>query len=61
MSVARATARPGRPQEEWDTVEFEKVAKAQEAVEKAINRDKSRDVKVDPVKSSCVYFILINN
>merc|ERR1711874_734712 len=40
----------GDHRRKWDTVEFEKVAKAREDVEKAINRDKSRDVKEDPVK-----------
>ena len=41
---------PAGHRRKWDTVEFEKVAKAREDVEKAINRDKSRDVKEDPVK-----------
>ena len=34
----------------WDSVEYEKAAKAREDVEKAINRDRSHDPKVDPVK-----------
>merc|ERR1712062_469508 len=34
----------------WDTLEFEKVAKAREDVDRAINRDRSRDIKEDPVK-----------
>ena len=47
---ARHSKAPADHRRKWDTVEFEKVAKAREDVEKAINRDKSRDVKEDPVK-----------
>ena len=41
---------PADHRRKWDTLEFEKSAKAREDVEKAINRDKSRDKKEDPVK-----------
>ena len=41
---------PADHRRKWDSVEYEKVAKAREDVEKAINRDRSRDVKEDPVK-----------
>ena len=41
---------PADHRRKWDTVEFEKAAKAREDIEKAINRDRSKDVKVDPVK-----------
>ena len=41
---------PADHRRKWDTLEFEKSAKAREDVEKAINRDKSRDKKEVPVK-----------
>ena len=41
---------PADHRRKWDTVEYEKAAKAREDVEKAINRDKSKDPKPDPVK-----------
>ena len=41
---------PADHRRKWDTLEFEKVAKAREDVDKAINRDRSRDIKEDPVK-----------
>ena len=41
---------PADHRRKWDTLEFEKSAKAREDVERAINRDKSRDKKEDPVK-----------
>ena len=41
---------PADHRRKWDSVEYEKVAKAREDVEKAINRDRSRDLKEDPVK-----------
>jgi len=41
---------PADHRRKWDSVEYEKVAKAREDVEKAINRDRSRDEKEDPVK-----------
>merc|ERR1712183_202444 len=34
----------------WDNVEWEKNAKAREDLEKAMNRDRSRDERVDPIK-----------
>ena len=34
---------PADHRRKWDSVEYEKVAKAREDVEKAINRDRSRD------------------
>ena len=41
---------PADHRRKWDTLEFEKSAKAREDLERAINRDKSRDKKEDPVK-----------
>ena len=41
---------PADHRRKWDTVEYEKAAKAREDVDKAINRDRSKDPKVDPVK-----------
>ena len=41
---------PSDHRRKWDTVEYEKAAKAREDVDKAINRDRSKDPKVDPVK-----------
>merc|ERR1719289_690422 len=41
---------PDDHRRKWDTVEWEKNAKAREDLEKAMNRDRSRDEKVDPIK-----------
>ena len=41
---------PADHRRKWDSVEYEKAAKARDDVEKAINRDRSKDPKVDPVK-----------
>ena len=42
--------RPDDHRRKWDTMEWEKNAKAREDLEKAMNRDRSRDEKVDPIK-----------
>lgn len=34
----------------WDTVEYEKNAKAREDLEKALNRDREKDKKEDPIQ-----------
>merc|ERR1712058_194995 len=40
----------GDHRRKWDTVEWEKNAKAREDLERAMNRDRSRDEKVDPIR-----------
>lgn len=41
---------PDDHRRKWDTVEWEKNAKAREDLERAMNRDRSKDEKVDPIK-----------
>ena len=41
---------PDDHRRKWDTVEWEKNAKAREDLERAMNRDRSRDEKVDPIR-----------
>merc|ERR1712059_233574 len=46
----KPSMRPDDHRRKWDNVEYEKNAKAREDLETAMNRDRSKDKKIDPVQ-----------
>ena len=45
-----SSMRPDDHRRKWDSVEYEKNAKARQDLEDAINRDRSKDKKADPIE-----------